>query len=124
MKAWISDTIHEYDIRTGDITIVACSDDYLLVTNRDFLNHDYYTDIITFDYSEEGVVAGDLLISVDRVLENAKSLNLPFEDELYRVIIHGILHLLGFKDKKKSDKLAMTDAENKALKRLNCLNNK
>lgn len=124
MKAWISDTIHEYDIRTGDITIVACSDDYLLVTNRDFLNHDYYTDIITFDYSEEGVVAGDLLISVDRVLENAKSLNLPFEDELYRVIIHGILHLLGFKDKKKSDKLAMTDAENKALKRFNCLNNK
>jgi probable rRNA maturation factor len=124
LKAWISDTIHEYDIRTGDITIVACSDDYLLVTNRDFLNHDYYTDIITFDYSEKGVVAGDLLISVDRVLENAKSLNLPFENELHRVIIHGILHLLGFKDKKKSDKLAMTDAENKALKRLNCLNNK
>jgi probable rRNA maturation factor len=124
LKAWISDTIHEYDIRTGDITIVACSDDYLLVTNRDFLNHDYYTDIITFDYSEKGVVAGDLLISVDRVLENAKSLNLPFENELHRVIIHGILHLLGFKDKKKSDKLAMTDAENKALKRLNYLNNK
>lgn len=103
----------------GDITIVACSDDYLLKANRDFLNHDYFTDIITFDYSTDLVVSGDLLISIDRVKDNAIQLSLPFNDELNRVTIHGVLHLLGHKDKSKRDKEAMTVAENLSLIRLN-----
>lgn len=91
----------------------------MLQANQDYLKHDYFTDIITFDYSTEEFISGDLLISIDRVKENASSLNIPFSDELNRVVIHGVLHLLGHKDKSKKDKLAMTDAENNALFRLN-----
>ena len=87
----------------GDIAIVLCSDDYLLKVNQDFLNHDYYTDIITFDYCENRKISGDLLISIDRVLDNSEKENTDFSEEMHRVIFHGVLHLCGFKDKSKKD---------------------
>ena len=85
--------------QTGHLSFVFCTDDYLLVVNKKFLNHDYYTDIITFDYSESNTVSGDLIISIDRVKENALTHQCSFNLELNRVIIHGVLHLLGFSDK-------------------------
>lgn len=98
-----------------EITIIFCSDEYLLQMNREHLDHDYYTDIITFDYCWEDHVAGDLFISVDRVRDNASSYNASFEDELNRVIIHGVLHLCGYKDKSEEDELLMRSKENEAL---------
>ncbi len=83
--------------------------------NKEYLNHDFYTDIITFDYSEKGKIAGEMYISVDRVIDNSKLLNIKALDELHRVIIHGILHLCGYKDKSKKDELVMRNAEDKAL---------
>lgn len=83
--------------------------------NQDFLQHDYYTDIITFDYSEDKKISGDLIISIDRVRENAKQLNLTFEDELSRVMIHGVLHLLGFGDKTAKEEKKMRSLEHSAL---------
>jgi len=84
--------------------------------NKEYLQHDYYTDIITFDYSDNGRVAGEMYISYDRVLDNAKNLNISELDELHRVIIHGVLHLCGYKDKTKKDEILMHLAEDKALK--------
>jgi probable rRNA maturation factor len=99
----------------GDITIIFCSDDYLLEVNREHLKHDYYTDIITFDYSDFPTVSGDLFISVDRVKENASDFNVSFEHELHRVIIHGFLHLCGYFDKTNEDEILMRSKENQAL---------
>jgi probable rRNA maturation factor len=87
----------------GDLAIVLCTDQYLLKVNQDFLNHDYYTDIITFDYCEGDAINGDLLISLDRVSENSLLENTSLMDELHRVIFHGVLHLCGYKDKSKKD---------------------
>lgn len=117
-EKWISDTVRDYKLNVGELTYIFCSDEYLLEMNRSHLNHDYYTDIITFDYSEKDVVSGDLFISVDRVEENAKDLNIEFSKELARVIIHGVLHLCGLKDKSEEDELLMREAENKALEKL------
>ena len=103
LKPFIKTLVLSEGFVSGDIAIVFCSDEYLLKVNQDFLNHDYYTDIITFDYCEGGVINGDLLISLDRVLENSSKENTGFEEELYRVIFHGVLHLCGFKDKSKKD---------------------
>ena len=96
----------------------------MLETNKSFLNHDYYTDIITFDYTVGKVICGDLLISIDRVDDNAKKLFVDFDEELSRVIIHGILHLLGFKDKSSRDIKSMRLAENAALEKLKQLKNR
>jgi len=94
---------------TGDISIIFCSDDYLLEINKQYLDHDYYTDIITFDYEEEdNVISGDLFISIDRIKENAGKFDVNFIIELYRVVFHGVLHLIGYKDK--------TDEEQKEMK--------
>jgi probable rRNA maturation factor len=98
--------------KSGEITIIFCSDDYLLDKNKVYLNHDYYTDIITFDYSENGVVSGDLFISVDRVNDNTKIYNTPFDNELKRVVYHGILHLCGYGDKTEKEKKEMREKEN------------
>jgi probable rRNA maturation factor len=95
----------------GDISIIICSDSYLLNMNREYLQHDYYTDIITFDYSEGSVVSGDLFISTDRVKENAAEFGVSFYLELYRVIFHGLLHLVGYKDKTKEERQLMRDKE-------------
>lgn len=98
VKKALADLIQGENRIHGDIAVVFCSDDYLLGINNTYLNHDYYTDIITFNYNESEVVSGDLFISVDRVAENAGQLGIPFETELYRVIGHGVLHLLGYAD--------------------------
>ena len=99
MKNWIQEVIRLNKHQTGHLSFVFCTDDYLLEVNKKFLNHDYYTDIITFDYSESNTVSGDLIISIDRVKENALTHQCSFNLELNRVIIHGVLHLLGFSDK-------------------------
>jgi rRNA maturation RNase YbeY len=97
---------------SGDITIVFCSDDYLLGMNKQYLNHDYYTDIITFDYVNENVISGDLFISFERLKENSQQLENKLINEVYRVIFHGILHLVGYKDKSEKEKILMTKKEN------------
>ena len=107
-------SLQEYK-ELGDVTIIFCSDDYLLEVNRQHLEHDYYTDIITFDYSDLPIVSGDLFISVDRVKENASDFNVSFEHELHRVIIHGFLHLCGYFDKTNEDQILMRSKENQAL---------
>jgi len=108
---WIKETISSEGKTTGDISFVFCSDVYLLEVNKQYLNHDYFTDIITFDYVENNVVSGDIFISCDRVRENALTFKTGFEKEISRIIIHGVLHLLGYKDKSKKDKLLMTQKE-------------
>ena len=121
IKKWISEVIKTYGKKLGKINYLFCSDEYVYDANVRFLNHDTYTDIITFDYVEGNLVSGDIMISVDRVGENAKNLNVPFEQELHRVIIHGVLHLLGFKDKSESDAAIMREKENESLKLLESL---
>jgi rRNA maturation RNase YbeY len=99
----------------GDVTLIFCSDDYLLEMNRTHLNHDYYTDIITFDYSEDYIVSGDLFISYDRVVDNATSFSSSVIDELHRVCVHGLLHLCGYKDKSDVDEQLMRQKEDEML---------
>lgn len=103
----INDIIKSENYKSGKISVILCSDEYLLNINREYLKHDYYTDIITFNYGEDNFVSGDLFISVDRVTENADEYGQSFENELYRVIYHGILHLVGFDDKEESSKKLM-----------------
>lgn len=111
LKQWLKDAILEERKRVGELTIVFCSDNYLLSVNKDFLKHDYYTDIITFDYCEADVISGDLLISIDRVKENATVQKVSFIDELNRVMIHGVLHLFGYKDKTQAEAAEMRQKE-------------
>ncbi len=101
-------------IEAGEINYVFCTDDFLLDLNKKFLNHDYYTDIISFQ-SEKDPIAGDIYISLDRVRDNAKNLNLKFQDELLRVISHGLLHFMGFKDKTKADQSLMRSKEDELI---------
>ena len=115
LSDWLSKVAACYSKSLGDLNLVFCTDSYLLNVNQEYLQHDYYTDIITFDYSEMDCVSGDLFISVDRVKDNAENLELHFLDELYRVIAHGVLHLCGLKDKSNEDQLIMTAAEDNAL---------
>ena len=97
---------------TGEISVIFCSDDYLLEINKQYLNHDYYTDIITFDYEEEdNIISGDLFISIDRIKENAGNFGVNFIIELYRVVFHGVLHLIGYKDKTDEEQMEMTSKE-------------
>lgn len=121
LKRWIVSTIEKKKRKTGEIAFVFCSDEHLLEINKQYLNHDTYTDIVTFDYSKEDKklpVSGDIFISVDRVKENSIKFSKSFEDELHRVIIHGILHLLGYTDKTKLTKAEMTKQEDSCLKGL------
>lgn len=99
----------------GDISIIFVSDPYLLEMNQKYLNHDYYTDIITFDYCDMNIVSGDLFISVDRVQDNAEIFNVDLLTELHRVMIHGVLHLCGYKDKTEEEERNMRELENKYL---------
>jgi len=98
--------------RLGNINIIFCSDDYILDINQRFLGHDYFTDIITFDYCEKDVLHGDLFISVDSVKENAITYGAEFSEELSRVMVHGILHLIGYDDHTKADQKIMKEKEN------------
>lgn len=112
ISSWISKTISSEGFKSGDINYVFCDDDYLHKLNVEFLNHDTLTDIISFDYSVGKIIQGDVFISVERVRENAKDFKVSFEDELQRVIIHGILHYCGYKDKTDEDVKLMRDKEN------------
>jgi len=96
----------------GEISIIFCSDEYLLEMNKTYLQHDYYTDIITFDYVEGNVISGDLFISLDRVKENAQKFDTRLLKELYRVVFHGTLHLVGYKDKSEDEQKQMREKEN------------
>ncbi len=113
---WILKVIQAYKKIPGDINYIFCSDNYLLEKNISYLNHDTYTDIITFDNSdEEHLIEGDIYISIDRVKENAVSLKNAFNEELHRVIIHGILHLIGYEDNTAEKKQEMRDEEQTCL---------
>ena len=116
VQVWIVNTIENEKKEGGEINVIFCSDDYLLNMNKEHLNHDYFTDIITFDFCQGNIVSGDLFISVDRVGENAKDFNVEFNKELHRVIIHGVLHLIGFNDKTDEEQSLMTEKENQYLK--------
>jgi rRNA maturation RNase YbeY len=99
----------------GDVNYILCSDAYLLDINRQYLNHDYYTDVISFDYCEENVISGDIFISVDTVADNAKEYGTTFENELERVMIHGVLHFVGYNDKSDDEVKVMRAKENQYL---------
>lgn len=120
-KAWLKSIIENADYTLGDINVVFCTDAYLLEINQTHLDHDYYTDIITFDYCEASVVSGDLYISLDRVKENASQLDVDWKTELRRVMVHGVLHLIGFSDKSPKKKKEMRAAEDAALKELSAI---
>lgn len=114
-EQWISRCIESYDFEEGEINYIFCDDEYLLKLNVEFLEHDTLTDIISFDYTLGKLISGDIFISVERVVENAKKFNQTFDNELNRVIIHGILHYLGFKDKSVDDKAEMRAEEDTCL---------
>lgn len=111
IKKFIKDLIVSENKKTGDINFIFCSDEYLFQVNKQYLNHDYYTDIITFDYCEDNHIYGDIFISVDRVLENSLYHEVDFNNEFCRVLFHGALHLCGYNDKTKADKILMTSKE-------------
>ena len=115
-SAWIKAVAQTYGKKVGDIAYIFCNDEKILEVNRLYLQHDYYTDIITFDYTEDDIISGDLFISLDTVRSNSEEQNTSYEEELHRVIIHGILHLCGINDKAPGEREIMEAAENKALK--------
>lgn len=112
---WIERIIYFHGKSTGEVSFIFCSDQYLLQINRKYLNHDYFTDIITFNYNSDNELSGDIFISIDTVRENANEYKVSFSDELRRVIIHGILHLVGFDDKTKVEKQIMRQKEEEAM---------
>lgn len=113
--AWIKAVVASYKRRLGDIGYMFVDDEKILEVNREYLGHDYYTDVITFDYDEDDVVSGDIVISLDTVRSNAELFGKEYDDELHRVIIHGILHLCGINDKGPGEREIMEAAEDKAL---------
>lgn len=113
LKKWLKETVEKEKYTLRELNFIFCSDSYLHAMNVSYLNHDTFTDIITFDNAEfEEEIVGDIFISIDRVKENANKFNVTFEDELHRVMVHGTLHLLGYKDKKKSEIEKMREREN------------
>lgn len=117
-SAWIKSVAASYGKKVGDIAYIFCNDEKILEVNKEYLQHDYYTDIITFDYCEGDVISGDLFISLDTVKSNSELVGATYEQELHRVIIHGILHLCGINDKGEGEREIMEAAENKALSML------
>tara|TARA_R110002049_G_scaffold216691_1_gene388142 strand:- start:289 stop:726 length:438 start_codon:yes stop_codon:yes gene_type:complete len=111
LKSWLTDSASKESKQIGAINFIFCNDSYLLKVNQDYLNHDTFTDIITFDYCEGDVLNSDIFISLERVAENANDLSIKFIDELERVCIHGILHLCGYPDKKEEEALIMRQKE-------------
>lgn len=112
---WLTKVVNVYDRKLGDVNLIFCSDDYLLEVNKEHLKHDYYTDIVTFNYNEGDSVSGDLFISVDRVKDNASTLGEDFNNELNRVVVHGVLHLIGFNDKTEDESARMRIEESACL---------
>lgn len=115
VKTWLSEVIQRRGKSVGNINYLFCDDEYLLGINQRYLNHDTYTDIITFDYVAGNLISGDIMISVDRVGENAAKFGVPFEQELRRVVVHGVLHLLGQGDKSDEESREMRRLEEEAL---------
>lgn len=111
IRAWFEHVIAAHGCECGEIEVIFCSDAYLLEVNQRALNHDYFTDIITFDYRAGDVVSGDLFVSIDRVRENARTFNVSFSTELHRVLVHGVLHLCGWTDASEAEKAAMRSEE-------------
>ena len=116
IDCWLGEVAASYDRKVGELVYRFCSDDVILKANVEFLGHDYYTDIITFDYTRGRKISGDMLISLDTVASNAVLVGVPYERELLRVIVHGVLHLCGINDKGPGEREIMEAAENKALK--------
>ena len=112
LNLWINSVVREEKMIIGELVYVFCNDEYLLKKNIQFLNHNTLTDVITFDYSENKIISGDILISTERVSENAKIFNVNYLTELHRVMVHGLLHLLGYKDKTEKDANTMREKEN------------
>jgi len=116
---WIGDVVSSEGFQVGEINYIFCDDSYLNKINQEFLNHDTFTDVISFDYTLGKEIGGDIFISIERVLENAEKFNEVFENELHRVMIHGILHFIGYKDKAKKDKTLMRTKEDEKIFILN-----
>ena len=113
--AWVRAVAATYGKKVGDVSYIFCNDKRILEVNREFLQHDYYTDIITFDYTEGDIISGDLFISLDTVRSNSEQFATEYDEELHRTIIHGILHLCGINDKGPGEREIMEAAENRAL---------
>lgn len=117
-SAWVKKVAASHGKTIGEIAYIFCSDPYILEVNKHYLQHDYFTDVITFDYTEGSKISGDIFISLDTVETNAEQFGVDFYEELERVIIHGILHLCGFKDKEPAEEAKMREEENKAISSL------
>ena len=120
-QKWISSVISDEGFKEGEINYIFCDDDYLHKINVEFLNHDTLTDIISFDYTVGKIVQGDIFISTERVTDNSKDFNTSFDDELHRVIVHGILHFCGYKDKSEEEARLMRSKEDNYLSMLNMI---
>ncbi len=116
-ERWIKSIIGDYGFELGDVSYIFCDDTYLLNINRQYLNHDDLTDIISFDYSESKLISGDIFISIERVKENATKFSVEFNEELLRVMAHGILHFIGFKDKTEKEAELMRKNEEICIKK-------
>jgi rRNA maturation RNase YbeY len=115
VSKWLNRVIENRDCTAGVITYIFCNDEYLKEINAKFLDHHYFTDIVTFDYVDGKLISGDMFISIERVTENAVTFGSELSEEFLRVIVHGLLHLLGYKDGSQTEKLEMRSAENRAL---------
>ena len=115
VSSWLKQVVLKFGCITGDLSYIFCNDEYLKVLNAKYLMHDYFTDIVTFDYREGDVVSGDMFISVDRVIENAAIFQCDVKDEFLRVIVHGLLHLLDFSDSNDQEKMIMREKENECI---------
>lgn len=111
IKKWLKSTLENEGFTLGEINYIFCSDNYILEINKDYLNHNYFTDIITFNYNEGKKVNADIFISIDTVKSNANSRKIDFDNELHRVMVHGILHLVGYNDKTSTQQIEMTSKE-------------
>jgi probable rRNA maturation factor len=118
---WLLEIAEEENFSCGEINFIFCTDDYLLEVNRKFLRHNFLTDIITFDYTENREISGDLFLSLERIKENASTFKNPIKDEVFRVMLHGVLHLLGYKDKSKDEKKVMREKEDFYLEKFKTL---
>ncbi|SHI40341.1 rRNA maturation RNase YbeY [Flavobacterium terrae] len=114
-STWIENVVDSESKFLGEISYIFCDDEYLLEINQQYLDHDTLTDIISFDYTQDNVISGDIFISIERVEENAKDLNIDFQEELKRVMIHGVLHYCGYKDKTESDEILMRSKEDEKI---------
>ncbi|MEH6679555.1 MAG: rRNA maturation RNase YbeY [Sediminicola sp.] len=112
---WLNGIILSTNFIAGDLNYIFCDDPYLLDINQKYLDHDTYTDIITFDYTEQHILAGDIFISIDRIKENAQNFEVTFQNELLRVMSHGLLHLMGYGDKSVQESLLMREKENECI---------